>query len=93
MKQTIEDVEPYEDGWKWTIVSTDDDWTGRSRYRTNNEGEGLFRWSDIDCCWKQGQGTLQFNLHKVRADRAAEDIMKAWNRRRQGSSVPYRKGK
>ena len=47
----------------WTVV---DDWgDGHSYdYRTNADGEGIWKWDDRRGEWKQTVGTCQFALHQ-----------------------------
>ena len=42
-------------GWRWELSD------GRV-YRTNGEGEGLWRWNESRAEWQQIRGTCQFSL-------------------------------
>ena len=46
-------------GWEWTAENG-------NLYRTNGEGEGLWRWSDQRAEWQQTRGTCQFCLPENR---------------------------
>jgi hypothetical protein len=46
-------------GWEWELSN------GR-RYRTNGQGEGLWRWMDRKAEWNQIRGTCQFRLPQNR---------------------------
>ena len=46
-------------GWKW-------EQDGRE-YRTNGEGEGLWRWMGNSAEWKQVRGTCEFGLPENKA--------------------------
>lgn len=62
----ISELEPYgTHGWSWTQhVAHEDDPEAvvTTLCRTDENGKGLWVWSEFDGCWQQAYGTLQYRL-------------------------------
>lgn len=82
-------MEPYYDGWKWQIECTNEDsekFGTVTTYRTNREGDGLWRCGSYEGQWahnyedKQVLGTLQFSLPEDydKARRKIRSVMSNW---------------